>query len=472
MPFNTYTFVIFFFSILIIYYLLPDWRQQKIALLTSSYLFYSAWNPVFVLLLFLSTICDWFVAIRMAQAISKNTKFLYLTASLLINLGLLGYFKYGGFVLDTFVQFLRLFGVVYQPLHPDIALPVGISFYTFQTLSYTIDVYRGKIKPENSLLDFALFVSFFPQLVAGPIVRADYFLPQCHKPRRANLDQFGWGLALLVIGLFMKVILADTVLSPVSDQVYNNPALAGRVETWAAVLAFSGQIYYDFSGYSTCAIGAALCFGFILPDNFRYPYASVGFREFWQRWHISLSSWLRDYLYISMGGNRISALRTNINIMGTMLIGGLWHGASWLFVIWGGLHGLYLVMEKALRERVPDEIQLNGITRALIMILTFLIISVTWVFFRARSLHDAVLIISNLFTYQQRQLSFDAMEIRLVFATIILLVCWHIYSRNKSIEHFFSFIPIILRAAILFGLIMTMYLFSVGDDRAFIYYQF
>ena len=472
MPFNTYTFVIFFSSILIIYYLLPGWRQQKIALLIGSYVFYSAWNPVFVFLLFLSTICDWFIALRMAQTFTKNTKKLYMIASLLINLGLLGFFKYGGFVLDTFVQLLRVLGISYQPLPMSIVLPVGISFYTFQTLSYTIDVYRGKIKPERSLLDFSLYVSFFPQLVAGPIVRAGYFLPQCHKPRRATMDQFGWGLVLLVIGLFMKVILADNVLSPVSDQVYNNPALAGRFETWTAVLAFSGQIYYDFSGYSTCAIGTALCFGFVLPDNFRYPYASLGFREFWRRWHISLSTWLRDYLYISMGGNRISPLRTNLNIMGTMLIGGLWHGASWLFVIWGGLHGLYLVIEKALRTRLGDVIRLNEITRVLIMIMTFLIISVTWVFFRARSMHDALLIIANLFTRAQGQLLFDVTDIRIVYATIILLVTWHIYSRNKSIEHVFSFMPGMLRVVILFGMIMTMYLFSAGDDRAFIYYQF
>ena len=472
MPFNTYTFVIFFSSILIIYYLLPGWRQQKIALLIGSYVFYSAWNPVFVFLLFLSTICDWFIALRMAQTFTKNTKKLYMIASLLINLGLLGFFKYGGFVLDTFVQLLRVLGISYQPLPMSIVLPVGISFYTFQTLSYTIDVYRGKIKPERSLLDFSLYVSFFPQLVAGPIVRAGYFLPQCHKPRRATMDQFGWGLVLLVIGLFMKVILADNVLSPVSDQVYNNPALAGCFETWTAVLAFSGQIYYDFSGYSTCAIGTALCFGFVLPDNFRYPYASLGFREFWRRWHISLSTWLRDYLYISMGGNRISPLRTNLNIMGTMLIGGLWHGASWLFVIWGGLHGLYLVIEKALRTRLGDVIRLNEITRVLIMIMTFLIISVTWVFFRARSMHDALLIIANLFTRAQGQLLFDVTDIRIVYATIILLVTWHIYSRNKSIEHVFSFMPGMLRVVILFGMIMTMYLFSAGDDRAFIYYQF
>ncbi len=348
MPFNTYTFITFFSILLIIHYSLKSWKAQKINLLIFSYLFYSAWNPAFVFLLAGSTACDWIVAKKIFKAFTPKLKKRYLTLSLLLNLGLLGYFKYGNFFLNNTIDLLSLIGIVFKPAPLSIILPVGISFYTFQTLSYSIDVYRGKIKPGDSLLDYALYVSFFPQLVAGPIVRANDFLPQCKRQRKANQDQLGWGLSLLTTGLFMKIIIADTLLAPVVDKIYSHPENFGSIETWTAILSFSGQIFCDFGGYSTCAIGAALCLGFILPDNFKAPYAAFGFRDFWQRWHISLSTWLRDYLYISLGGNRISFTRANINLMITMLIGGLWHGASWLFVIWGGLHGFYLIIERLL----------------------------------------------------------------------------------------------------------------------------
>ena len=471
MPFNTYTFIIFFILILLIYYSLNSWKYQKISLLIASYIFYSAWNPGFVLLLCFSTVCDWLFAKKIENAKTIESKRRFLIASLIVNLGLLGYFKYGEFILDNVTRLLALLGVNFQPLPFDIILPVGISFYTFQSLSYTIDVYRGKIQTEPSLLNYALYVSFFPQLVAGPIVRAENFLPQCNNPRRANQDQFGWGLSLLVIGLFAKVIIADTLLAPVVDQVYDNPSLFGCTATWAAILAFSGQIYCDFSGYSTCAIGAALCFGFILPDNFKAPYAALGFRDFWRRWHISLSSWLRDYLYISLGGNRISIARTSINLMITMLIGGLWHGASWLFVIWGGVHGFYLAVEKKIRNYYDFEHKTTLFTQVLIMILTFLIVSITWIFFRAENLHDVGIISSNLFSHKSHQASIGK-ETNIVFVTIFLLLIWQIYNRNHSIEHFFTAIPKFLRGVVIFCQLVIIYLFAAGDDRAFIYFQF
>jgi alginate O-acetyltransferase complex protein AlgI len=453
------------------YYSLNNWRHQKTLLLVSSYLFYSAWNPAFVLLLYFSTVVDWYLAKRIESSINIRSRRLYLVLSLVVNLGLLGYFKYGEFLLNNSIYIFSMFGIEFQPLDLDIILPVGISFYTFQTLSYTLDVYRNKIKTEPSFLNYAMYVSFFPQLVAGPIVRAGDFLPQCNVPRRANSDQFGWGLSLIVIGLFMKIIMADTIFAPVVDQVYSNPAHAGRIETWAAIFAFSGQIFCDFSGYSTCAIGIALCFGFILPDNFNVPYAAIGFRDFWHRWHMSLSSWLRDYLYISLGGNRISVIRTYINVMITMLIGGLWHGASWLFVIWGGLHGIYLVIENLIKRNFKGITEISAVTQVLIILLTYLIVSITWIFFRAQNLDEVQLIFSSLFGNNNTGI-LTIHDFNIVLIASFMILAWQIFRRNITLEDIFSRLPFLLRSAVLFSMLLTIYLFAGGDDRAFIYFQF
>jgi len=292
-----------------------------------------------VFLLWLSTVVDWFAARWMYNARTKVLRIVFLVLSLCVNLGLLGFFKYGNFLLDNFILCTDFLGIHFQPARPDIILPVGISFYTFQTLSYTLDIYRRKIRPWHSFLDYALYVTFFPQLVAGPIVRAVEFLPQCIRPRRANRSQLSWGLSLLVIGLFEKVVIADGFLAPIVEAVYDSPLKPNFISAWGATVAFAGQIFCDFAGYSTCAIGVAMCLGFSLPDNFRFPYAAVGFSDFWRRWHISLSTWLRDNLYIPLGGNLGGQVRTYANLMITMLIGGLWHGASWTFVVWGGFTG-------------------------------------------------------------------------------------------------------------------------------------
>ncbi len=474
MPFNTYTFIAFFIIVLIIHYSLRNWKTQKINLLVVSYIFYSAWNPLFVFLLIISTICDWIVAKRIYRSHTKKSKTSYLILSLVINLGLLGYFKYGAFLLDNTIHLLSTVGIIFQPASFDIILPVGISFYTFQTLSYSLDVYRGKLKPGNSLLDYALYVSFFPQLVAGPIVRAGDFLPQCEKPRRASQDQLGWGLSLLTIGLFMKIILADTLFAPVVDKVYDNPEQFGNIETWTAILSFSGQIFCDFAGYSTCAIGIALCLGFVLPDNFKAPYAALGFRDFWRRWHISLSSWFRDYVYISLGGNRLSVTRTHLNVMITMLIAGLWHGASWMFVLWGGLHGFYLLIENKIRASNHSNVQRSWLTQLALIILTYLIVSVTWILFRAENLNDAAIILSHLYSSSSHpnRMILSIFEINMALLASFVLLAWHIYQRDKSIEHFYNRIHPIFRGAFLFAQLLIIYLFASGDDHAFIYFQF
>ena len=353
MVFNSLSFAVFLAVVLLLYQLPFRWRIHKLILLVASYVFYMAWNPPFVALLWISTLTDWFIARRLQQTDDDLRRRLLVGASLGVNLGLLAFFKYSGFALENFAALLGAVGVDYQPAAPDLVLPLGISFYTFQTLSYTLDVYRRESEPCGSFLDYALFVTFFPQLVAGPIVRSRTFLPQCTERRRASASQWTSGISLLSLGLFQKIVLADALLAPVAESVFDSNTIPDAASAWIGTLAFSGQIFCDFSGYSSCAIGVALCLGFVLPENFAAPYASIGFSDFWRRWHISLSSWLRDYLYISLGGNRRGASRTYVNLMLTMLIGGLWHGASWSFVVWGGLHGFYLVAERVARENFP-----------------------------------------------------------------------------------------------------------------------
>lgn len=470
MPFNTYTFFIFFTIVMVVHHSLRSWKAQKINLLITSYLFYAAWNPVFVLLIFSSTFFDWLIAHKIFSSSSPSTKKHYISISLLLNLGLLSFFKYGSFLLENCMDLMSVIGIEFQPMVFDVILPVGISFYTFQTLSYSLDVYRGKIKPGRSFLDYALYVSFFPQLVAGPIVRANDFLPQCEKPRMASEDQIGWGLTLLTTGLFMKVILADTLFSPIVDQIYANPEKYGNLDTWIAVFSFSGQIFCDFCGYSTCAIGIALCLGFVLPDNFKSPYAALGFRDFWQRWHISLSTWLRDYLYISLGGNRGSELKTCINLLLTMLIGGLWHGASWLFVIWGGLHGIYLIIERQLVRIVIGEVSV--ITKVLLIICTYIVVSITWVFFRADSLEVAVAILKSLIGHSSLQPQVFLENGFLALFTSIGIIVWQISLRQKTLESFYQGLHPVFRGLLISVQLISIYLFASGDNRAFIYFQF
>lgn len=348
MVFNSYTFAVFFFIVIVLYYAIRTWEYRKFLLLVASYIFYAAWNPSFVLLLWLSTIADWHLSKFIDRAGKIDTKRFFLLSSLCLNLGFLAFFKYGNFLLDNFIFFAKTLRIDFQPIPLNIILPVGISFYTFQTLSYTLDVYCGKAKPWHSFLDYALYVTFFPQLVAGPIVRAGDFLQQCQSTKPFSFVNLGHGLGLMTLGLFEKVVVADALLAPITESLYTASGIPSFSAAWGGTLAFSGQIFCDFAGYSTCAIGAALCLGFTLPINFRFPYGAIGFSDFWRRWHISLSTWLRDYLYIPLGGNHQGHWRTQANLMTTMLLGGLWHGASWTFVVWGGLHGLYLMGERIL----------------------------------------------------------------------------------------------------------------------------
>ncbi len=473
MLFNSYTFIAFFIIVISLHYLVKNWQVNKTVLLVASYMFYAAWNPPFVILLWVSTLADWFLARRIHVEDSKSRKKIFLAGSLIVNLGLLSFFKYGGFLVDNFSAFMALIGVNYQPAAPDIILPVGISFYTFQTLSYTIDIYKGKGKPWHSFLDYALYVTFFPQLVAGPIVRAFDFLPQCEKKKEFKSSNLSWGMYHFVIGLFLKIVVADGLLAPIAEQIYSNPAQPDTISAYAGTFAFAGQIFADFSGYSTCAIGIAMTLGFILPENFRYPYAAIGFSDFWRRWHISLSSWLRDYLYISMGGNRKGNVRTYINLSATMLLGGLWHGASWTFVVWGGLHGFYLIVERLLRKVIPaGKIWERKPVKVILALFTFWLVCITWVFFRADTFTHAFDIIESMFGLQNASmLSLRLKDLAIsYFATIVILII-HWNMRDTSVRRVTEKMPAFLRIIILAAMLLAIVTLS-GDDRAFIYFQF
>jgi len=353
-------------------------------------------------------------------------------------------------------------------------LPVGISFYTFQTLSYTLDIYRRKMKPWGSLLDYAMYVTFFPQLVAGPIVRAAEFLPQCRQPRRATGRQLAWGLFLLTLGLFQKSVLADGFLAPVAEILYDGEGIPDFATAWVGTLAFTCQIFCDFSGYSTCAIGVGMCLGFSLPDNFRFPYAAIGFADFWRRWHISLSTWLRDYLYIPLGGNRRGNLRANANVLITMLLGGLWHGASWTFVAWGGLHGLYLVIERLLRARLGHMTLWRRRGVGLLLGLgTFALVCWTWVFFRAHTFSRAFTVAGAMLGHREagEPLAFGPSRMATVLAIAGGVLATHWLMRNRTLESVVEKMPWWLRALILAGMFAAIAT-STGGDRAFIYFQF
>jgi alginate O-acetyltransferase complex protein AlgI len=469
MLFNSLTFLVFFVVVFTLHRLLPGWGTKKLLLLLASYIFYAAWNPPYVAILLFSTSLDWWLARLIWKSEDPRRRKLLLTLSLVANLSLLGFFKYGNFLLDNTRLLLAAMGVHYAPPALDIVLPIGISFYTFASLSYTIDVYRREIEGDAGYLDYALFVSFFPHLVAGPIVRARQLLPQIKLPRRASRDQLGWGLTLVIIGLFTKTVLADSIFAPVVDAAYAAPGM-GALESWAAVLGFSGQIYCDFAGYSLCAIGLALCFGFEFPDNFHYPYAARGFSDFWRRWHITLSTWLRDYLYVPLGGNRRGAARTYINLMLTMLIGGLWHGAAWTFVIWGGLHGAYLAVERRVRgdlRGAPLSLSKDWMLTAF----TFLVVTLTWIPFRAHDARTAAAVFGGLWR-PDLVAGQDPGALSLCYAGVALLLAWQCMNRDISLEERFRRFNPTLQAAVIGVCLVAMFLCSGGDERAFIYFQF
>lgn len=473
MVFNSLTFILFFIIILILHNLPFSWRIKKLNLLIASYIFYAAWSPPFVILLWLATVIDWFVAQWMAKTEDNKKRKKILLISLVANLGMLGYFKYGNFLLANFVSLVKLLGIDYQPPESSILLPIGISFYTFVTLSYTIDIYRKEIEPAKSFLDYSLLITFFPHLVAGPILRAAQFLPQCLEERKATLQQLGWGFSLIVLGLFDKVVLADGIVAPVSDAVYWMKGNVSWTQGWIGSFAFTAQLFLDFNGYSLCAIGSALCLGFVFPDNFRFPYAAIGFSDFWTRMHISLSSWLRDYLYISLGGNRKGTFRTFSNLMITMLLGGLWHGATWHHVIFGGISGGLLVIEIILvRFFGAIEFFKTKMGQFGLMLLTFFVFNVSLVMFRAPGVENAFRMYKSMFSFSVSDtILFSNPQGIGIIVVILWLLTSHWLLRNSSLEEAFSKMPWWLHSLIL-SLLIIVIILTPGENRTFIYFQF
>jgi len=385
--FNSWEFALFLPIVLGVYYVLNR-RAQNVFLLVASYFFYGWWDYRFCSLLAISTVVDFVVALRLEATQSPGARKALLTVSCVVNLGLLGVFKYFNFFIDSAAALLAAAGLEPHLTTLQIVLPVGISFYTFQTMSYTIDVYRREMPASRDLVDFALYVAYFPQLVAGPIERASRLLPQIAAKRTVTREHLSTGAFLILLGLFRKVAIADG-LAPLVNRVFADPEAHGAFQLLVALYAFSLQIYGDFAGYSDIARGTSRLLGIELVENFQHPYFSTSITEFWRRWHVSLSSWLRDYLYIPLGGNRGNGFATYRNLMLTMLLGGLWHGASWNFVVWGGLHGVYLAAHKLmLREKRPHVHNRLPAAHLVPMdtlkaIFTFHLVALTWIFFRA-----------------------------------------------------------------------------------------
>lgn len=435
---------------------------RRISLLIASYVFYMWFSVPLVALLVFSSVLDFSVGRWMSQTDDPARRRMFLLMSLVGNLGMLFVFKYFNFFTGTLNSLSQLFGQRQPIPHYDIILPMGISFYTFQTLSYTIDIYRKQLKPTDSLLTFALYVSFFPQLVAGPIVRARNLIPQLVSGVRFVPNQLRYGLGLFVFGLVKKTVIADN-LAVYVDQVFANPQAYSGVEVLFAVYAFTFQIYCDFSGYTDMARGVAFLLGYDIGLNFNFPYFAANIREFWRRWHISLSTWLRDYLYIPLGGNRGTRGNHLRNIMITMLLGGLWHGANWTFVIWGGIHGIWIVIEHLRRRDVPKP---TGLTYVIRTVLTFHGVCVTWIFFRAQSLHEAFEMIGRLFA------SYDLTQLPVSIAVYIalMLIVDVIYAKT-------SFTKFVLRYPLLYWMFIFSGIFAymifgniAGGD--FVYFQF
>jgi alginate O-acetyltransferase complex protein AlgI len=471
MLFNSLGFLVFLIVVLVLYHVkwIP-WIHKKAMVLIASYLFYGLWNPPLVLLLWISTAVDWAAGNQLSREENPRKRKLWLMLSMGFNLGFLGFFKYGDFFLENFVALLNMLGMDFQARPMDIILPMGISFYTFQTMSYTIDIYQRKNPPARTFLDFALYVTFFPQLVAGPIVRAKDLVTQFYEEKKAALDQFFWGAFLLTLGIFQKVVLADTLLSGTSDTVFGSDKTLHFWDAWAGTLAFSGQIFFDFAGYSTCAIGVAMMMGITLPHNFLYPYGAIGFSDFWRRWHITLSTWLRDYLYIPLGGNRFGIARMYAALMITMLLGGLWHGAAWTFVFWGLLHGVFLVAERLIRPYF--RVHASAWYAVIFAFMTFTAVNFSWVFFRAREFDTASSLIQSMLFLQSNGEKilgeFELIKVMLISAGLFLT---HWFMRHYTVKMIASGINTFL-FGLLWALLLFFILISQGKGEQFIYFQF
>jgi len=473
MTFVSVTFLVFL-AIFAPLYALSRGNARLLVVLTASCIFYGWWDWRFLGLIFFSITVDYVAGRLISATESSRLRTLILSASLIANLGVLAFFKYFNFFVQSAVD-LAAEGGVSLPIAPlKVILPVGISFYTFQSMSYTIDVYRGRMNAEKSFLRYASFVTFFPQLVAGPIVRADLFIPQLHKDQPLRWDSFFAGLRLCLWGYFMKVVVADS-LAPYVDNQFAHVEAATSLSLLIAVVFYAFQIYGDFFGYSLIAIGIAQVFGFDLGINFDRPYFAQSFSEFWQRWHISLSSWLRDYLYFSVGGNRHGTFLTYRNLLLTMLLGGLWHGASWNFVIWGALHGLYLVVQRLLGPAWTRlTANLPGLLVQVVSIsVVFFFTCLAWIFFRAQSLDASLTIIEKIALWDGAGLGNVPLKFNIVkgAALIALVVLCESASFRVNFAEYFERHPLVM-LAVGAAIIWSLAFLGTYSGTAFIYFQF
>ncbi|SCZ78630.1 MBOAT family O-acyltransferase [Pseudobutyrivibrio xylanivorans] len=487
MLFNSGVFLVFFPIVLIGYYIIPA-KHRYIWLLVASYYFYMQWNPIYVLLLLSSTLVTYFGALIIDKNEEIKIRRLCLFISITINLAVLGYFKYSNMFVDYLNNALKIVGNEAIPWDYSIVLPVGISFFTLQALGYLIDVYRGDIYVEKNLLRYALFISFFPQLVAGPIERSKNLLKQLATPKKFNYENLRKGLMIMLYGYFLKVVIADR-LAIFVDSVFNNLEVYQGLYVVVAVILFSIQIYCDFYGYSTIAKGVARTMGIQLMDNFNAPYYSKSVKEFWRRWHISLSTWFRDYLYIPLGGNRKGSFRKYLNIMIVFAVSGLWHGASMAFVTWGVLHGLYQLcgaLKDCVIKKLGVSIEDTFSIRLEKQLITYLLVCFAWLFFRANNMFSANSALIAMFSDFNWYVLFDQslygagvsreyFIILLMSLVVLAVVDYQKYVGKDILEVFFrqnwifrtASIMVLLFAVLLYGCYGTIY-----DIQQFIYFQF
>lgn len=469
MLFNSFQFFFFFIIVYLIYRQLSH-KHQNIFLLISSYIFYGSWDWRFLFLIFISTAIDYFCGIKIYESNKIRVKKYYLLLSIILNLTLLGFFKYFNFFAENLINFLNLFEINVNLLTLNIILPVGISFYTFQTLTYSIDIYKNQLKPTRNFLDFALFVSFFPQLVAGPIERASNLLPQILNKRELSYNKARDGIWLIVWGLFKKIVIADNTALIVNElfaghYTYTLPLVV------LASYAFSIQIYCDFSAYSDIARGVSKILGFELMVNFNLPFFAKSPSDFWKRWHISLSTWLKDYLYIPLGGNKISKFITYRNLFITMLLGGLWHGAGWTFIIWGIYQGMLLILDKMTDDffkKVNYKLPLNNFFKVLI---TYNLMAIGWLIFRSENIMQLQSMIFSIFS------EISQIEIFIKISLDLLGICWplilmqfvQLYTNNMT---YYLKLPYLTGSAVFAFCLYMIFVYGVMTSEQFIYFQF
>jgi alginate O-acetyltransferase complex protein AlgI len=489
MQFNSFEYLIFFPLVVALYFALPH-RFRWVLLLASSYYFYMCWKPEYALLLFASTLVDYWSAVQMGKVEDRRGRRKYLIVSLAANLGMLVGFKYLEFFNESARALFDSVNLFYGVPVFDILLPVGISFYTFQTLSYTIDVYRGDRPAERHFGIFAVYVAFFPQLVAGPIERSTHLMPQFREQHSFEYGRAVDGFKLMLWGFFKKVVIADR-LAVYVNQVYNHPGDFSGAPLILATYFFAFQIYCDFSGYTDIARGSAQVMGYRLMENFRRPYFAKSVIEFWQRWHISLSSWFRDYVYGPLGAKCKPKYRWYYNLMVVFVLSGLWHGANWTFVIWGGLHGTYMVMSNATRRLRKKAIALFTLDRHPLIhkwvqvLVTFHLVLFAWVFFRANSLSDALLILKKIPSIEFGSLASDLargfyandlsrgwFDLTVAFACIALLQVVQLRQRQGDVRDALSARPMWIRWSVYYAAVMAIILLGAFEHAPFIYFQF